>query len=69
MFVFAFVIPCVCIHSLVFAFAASHSCLHLQSLAFAVPRVRVCVRIHNWPLAFVVFTTAPSLALTCVGYI
>jgi hypothetical protein len=54
---------CVCIRS------PSHSCLCLQSLAFVFVFAVPCIHVYNWPLAFVVFTTAPSLALTCVGYI
>jgi hypothetical protein len=64
-FVFVFAVPrvCVCVCS------PSRLCLCLQSLAFVFVFTVPCVRIHDQPLAFVVFTTAPSLALTCVGYI
>jgi hypothetical protein len=62
-FVFVFMVP----HVHVRVHGPLHSCL--RSLAFVFMFAVPCVRVHNGPLAFIVFTTAPSLALTCVGYI
>jgi hypothetical protein len=54
---------CVCVCSPLYWCSCSRSLAFV--FVFAVPRI--CV--HDRPLAFIVFTTAPSLALTCVGYI
>jgi hypothetical protein len=62
---------CICVRSLVFVFVFAIPRVHICGLVFVFVFVVPCVRVrvHNWPLAFVVFTTAPSLALTGVGYI
>jgi hypothetical protein len=64
---FAFGVLCICVHG------PSHLwlcvCVCVCGLAFMFAFAVPCVCIHDQPLAFVVFTPAPSLALTCVGYI
>ena len=54
---------CVCVRS------PLHSCSCSWSLVFVFAFAVPCICVHDRPLAFIVFTTAPSLALTCVGYI